>query len=330
VQFDFERQCNCYNGTFSCYDNVCPVPCPETQPNDGESCLFYDSDSCNYGSFCCPGDGGECVPDKSCYCDGMSSYCYDTFVSIACPSVCPETPPNDMDSCDIDSRYQCNYGDAFTCENYYENSEVLSFDFEKQCTCYNGIFSCETNACPVPCPDDKPESGSSCLPFMSYTCVYDEYCCDGADSEICVPMTECNCEFDFKTDCYEPSINCPSKCPETKPENGQGCDMEQRLICRYNEGICPTSECNCVEGVYVCSEACYSIGRPETIDSYGMTNITEVVTIEDNFPSFGVDSNSKPKKKKMKNKMDKKSKTVSVDKKTKKGKKGKKSKRYRK
>lgn len=259
LKFDFERQCSCYNGTFSCYDNVCPVPCPATQPKDGDKCLPFAPGNCDYGSFCCPEEGGMCVPEKSCYCDGISSYCYDTFYSVPCPSMCPETPPNNMDMCDIDSRFQCNYGDAFTCDDDVAGIGTISFDFEKQCTCYNGTFSCYSNSCPIPCPAVQPMPGSICSPFVDYSCGYDEFCCPEADDDICVPMTECYCDSDLKSSCHEPPISCPSLCPETKPKDGDKCDIKERYMCRYNEGMCPTSECSCVQGVFVCNDLCYDI-----------------------------------------------------------------------
>jgi hypothetical protein len=333
INFDFERQCSCYEGRFSCYDNVCPVPCPASQPGDGEKCLPFAPGNCDYGSFCCPGDGGECVSDTSCYCDGVSSYCYDSYISIPCPSVCPESPPNNMDSCDIDSRFLCNYGDAFTCEKNSEEFGPLSFDFEKQCTCYNGTFSCYSNACPVPCPDVEPVPGSSCSPFVSYSCGYDEYCCDGDDSKNCVAMTECYCNYDLTTICYEPSIHCPLKCPETKPENGQSCNLEKRLTCRYNEGMCPTSECTCVQGVYVCNELCYDM-KPIDSDNGSMARDDENIVVDKGVPPPSIDADSKPKKMKKdrKGKKDKKTGEEAEEKKGKKDKdkKGKKSERRRK
>jgi hypothetical protein len=336
VNFDFERQCSCYNGTFSCYDNVCPVPCPTTQPDDGEKCSPFAPGNCEYGEFCCPGDGGECVPDKSCYCDGISSYCYDAYNTIACPSVCPETPPNNMDSCDIDSRFQCNYGDAFTCDNNVDEFGVISFDFEKQCTCYDGTFSCYSNACPEPCPDVEPQPGSSCSPFVTYSCGYDKYCCDGADSETCVAMTECYCDYDLTTRCSEPSIYCPSKCPVIKPENGQSCDLEQRLTCKYNEGSCPSTECSCVQGVYVCNEICYDYfedsGKPifkDTANASGMAQGSEGESTEDDVVRSDDDVDNESGKGKKKDKKTKEDKTRTKNEEVK-GKKGKKSDRRRK
>jgi hypothetical protein len=330
ITYEFERQCSCYDGKFSCYDNNCPVPCPAAQPQDGEKCLPFAPGNCDYGSFCCPGNDGECVPEKSCYCDGIFSYCYDAYFTVPCPWFCPKVPPNNMDSCDLDSRFQCNYGDAFTCENDDDVNGVLSFDFEKQCTCYDGTFSCYSNACPEPCPEVEPLSGSPCSPFVTFSCGYNKYCCDGDDSENCVAMTECYCGSDLTTTCYEPSINCPSKCPDAKPEIGQSCDMEQRLTCRYNEGMCPTSECNCVQGVYVCNELCYDIAYTEDMSNGGMARDSEGIVPEEETPSFHADIDRKPKKHKKKDKKGDKSKTEKGEEKGKKGKKGKKSERYRK
>ena len=201
-----------------------------------------------------------------------------------------------MDSCDIDSRFQCNYGDAFTCKNNVDDFGVSSFDFEKQCTCYSGIFACYSNACPEPCPDVEPESGSSCSPFETFSCGYDEYCCDGADDKTCVAMTECYCDYDLTTICNEPSINCPSKCPEIKPENGQSCDMEERLICSYNEGMCPTSECKCVQGVYVCSEFCYDIAYGEDMNTADLARETDDVSLAMPLPPLMMISKASPKR----------------------------------
>jgi hypothetical protein len=255
LEFEFERQCSCYNGKFVCSDNVCPVSCPADQPEDGDKCFPFATGSCEYGSFCCPGEGGKCTVDKECYCNDIST-CYDTTYSIPCPEVCPETPPNSMDGCDIDSRFECNYGDAFSCENSMDGPGGSSFDLEKQCFCHDGIFSCVMNACPEKCPDVQPVAGSSCSPFINYNCNYGQICCPEADGNNCVSMTECSCDNDLKTNCYTPSIVCPSLCPESEPKNGQECDLEERYKCSYSGGSCTQTLCTCQQGTFVCDEIC--------------------------------------------------------------------------
>ena len=167
--FENEKQCYCQNGAFYCNVNACPAPCPAEQPVQGDACSapFVDY-SCNYGKLCCGDekDGAACVPKTTCYCDGSNTYCYNGGGSLPCPAVCPVKPPMTNDSCEIDDRYLCEYGDAFSCDN-----TGYTFDHEKQCSCYNGTFYCNSNACPVPCPITQPAvKGDDCSPFLVLCC----------------------------------------------------------------------------------------------------------------------------------------------------------------
>ena len=157
--FDFEHQCGCSNGSFFCKTSTCPVPCPATQPSDGDACSgAFVNDGCSYGKLCC---GDECIPDKTCYCGaGSIMYCSVSLGPLPCPEVCPTEPPMTNDSCEIDNRYLCGYGNAFVCED-----SGNSFDYEKECACFNGTFHCNSNACPVPCPKTRPVQGDDCSPF---------------------------------------------------------------------------------------------------------------------------------------------------------------------
>jgi hypothetical protein len=185
----------------------------------------------------------------------MTASCYDTSYSIPCPEVCPELPPNSMDLCDIDRRFDCNYGDAFSCENSIDGIGGSFFDFEKQCSCVDGIFSCAAFACPVKCPDVQPAPRSSCSPFINYSCGYGEICCPETDGKNCVSMTECSCDDNLKSSCYEPSITCPSLCP-TEAKNGQACDLEERYRCTFSSGSCSQMECKCEQGIFICDDIC--------------------------------------------------------------------------
>jgi len=88
----------------------------------------------------------------------------------------------------------------------------------------------------------------------------------------------------------------------------------------YDEGMCPSSECSCVQGVYVCTEYCYADVARESDD----------IILDKDIPSSDNDIESKFKKNKAKDKKGNKSRTDDKEKKGKKGKKGKKSERYRK
>ena len=249
--------------------------CPANQPGDFSSCSPLLADvTCEYGQLCC-GDhaDGPCVHETNCYCNGEMFTCYDSpGASLACPEMCPEVPPTTNDSCDIDYRYQCVYGDAFVCDDTGE-----TFDYEKECSCDNGLFYCNSNACstknsPVPCPLEEPVHGSDCSPFLADSCSYGEYCCptgEGQDEEgesaVCVPEKICYCDvIDLKTYCYEPVITCPSACPATKPLEGSACDIPARLYCGGYAplGTCLEDDfvvdvsCTCVDGSFTCHEYC--------------------------------------------------------------------------
>jgi hypothetical protein len=157
-----------------------------------------------------------------------------------------------MDSCDIDSRYDCKYGDSLHC-NDVEGGH--SYDSEKKCTCIDGKFTCSNNACPITCPKVQPNQGASCSPFDGYRCSYGEFCCPSSDEYICIPRKVCYCDDDLKVSCHEPTIMCPSLCPNAKPRPGQVCNIQSRITCNYDEEDCPT-ECSCLNGVFACEEFC--------------------------------------------------------------------------
>jgi hypothetical protein len=60
---------------------------------------------------------------------------FDQLV-VQCPSACPKTPPVDGGVCDIDSRFQCVYGDAITCDG----DPAYTFQHEMECVCLDGQF----------------------------------------------------------------------------------------------------------------------------------------------------------------------------------------------
>ena len=263
---DFEHQCGCYNGQFYCYSSTCPLPCPATPPVDGDACSApFINDGCNYGEFCC---GDECIPDKTCYCAGTSISCYEGGGSLTCPEVCPTEPPMTNDSCELDDRYLCEYGDAFVCED-----SGYSFDYEKQCFCYDGTFHCNSNACPVPCPKTQPIQGADCSPFVDFACTYGEFCCPGGEGE-CIPEKECYCdESTMKISCHEPIAWCPSACPATKPLDGASCAISERIDCEYATGFCIPGDtevldtsCVCVLGTFVCYNYCSSSNEGGVMD----------------------------------------------------------------
>lgn len=259
--FDFEQQCSCYNGTFYCYSNVCPVPCPVTQPENGDACSApFVNFVCEYGKFCCGDEtDGACVTEKNCYCDGSTTTCYDNGNALLCPSACPDNPPNTNDLCALDSRYQCQYGDKIECDD----SEYV-FDYEKQCSCYNGTFYCFSNACPVPCPKTQPSEGDNCSPFVEFSCNFGEFCCP--DGGGCVTDKTCYCDgSDLKLVCYNNTVNCPSACPDNKPIDGSACVISDRIYCQYATGECPffssdypDATCSCILGKFSCYSGCFA------------------------------------------------------------------------
>jgi hypothetical protein len=243
--------------------------CPASQPIDNSPCSPLLADViCEYDQFCCGDDAGACVPKTHCQCNGNVFSCYDSpRASLPCLEMCPVVPPTTDDSCDIDDRYLCVYGDAFVCDETGE-----TFDYEKQCSCDNGSFYCITNSCPVTsdlesCPVDEPVPGADCSPFVDFTCDYGEFCCqdqEGGESE-CVPSKTCYCDAsDLKMYCFEPIISCPSVCPTTKPPKGSACDLSERFYCA---GYAPTDtclgddfiedvSCSCIDGSFTCQDYC--------------------------------------------------------------------------
>lgn len=88
---DYEEICQCFNGTFSCRSIACPVPCPVTEPVQGDDCSPFIERSCNIGELCC---GDECVHDRDCFCDDFSNLTLKcTETRILCPSECPVNKP---------------------------------------------------------------------------------------------------------------------------------------------------------------------------------------------------------------------------------------------
>ena len=121
---------------------IAPVPCPETEPTDGDICsgVFPHDNSCFYGKLCCPGDEGNCIPDKECHCGASVVSCFPTQRSVLCPSVCPQLPPATGDVCHIDGRFDCVYGSSPICDHH----NAYGIGYEQVCNCLNGRFSCET------------------------------------------------------------------------------------------------------------------------------------------------------------------------------------------
>jgi hypothetical protein len=244
-------ECNCddIESNFLCKRNLCPVPCPITKPNVGDSCARpFRNESCSYtGELCCPGEEGNCIKDQICICDfeSLVSCTIDTTVVLPCPSVCPKVPPGEGDVCDIDVRYACGYGDAVVCDD-----TTVSSEYEKVCMCgVNGTFSCESFECPVPCPDTPLlEEGAPCSPFVGDGyCSSGEFCCPG-EGEKCIPEKKCSCvssadgERTIKCENYSDFfdaeiIECPSVCPKTPPANGDVCDIDYRIQCVYGDAV---------------------------------------------------------------------------------------------
>ncbi|KAI2500666.1 cellular response to virus [Fragilaria crotonensis] len=264
MSYDSEHECYCADGVFVCNSNACPVSCPLEKPSDGDTCKPFVDYTCTYGELCCPGDTNEtCVPEKTCSCEDSAIQCYqaESEGSLLCPSLCPDKPPDTFDTCNIDSRFLCAYGNPMVCDE-----AGWTFENEKQCYCYDGHFVCSSNVCPVGCPVTPPKAGDSCsASFASYSCSYGEVCCPGDDeSDVCVPETSCYCdESDMTIKCLEPSIVCPSVCPVSKPIDGDTlCNIDERYVCEYNTGVCPIpfdypdAICTCSSGHYACQDYC--------------------------------------------------------------------------
>jgi hypothetical protein len=85
----------------------------------------------------------------------------------------------DGDYCDIDSRYECNYGDAVVCDH-----QRYSSDYQKICECdrFRNKFVCKDYACPN-CGSPAAEllEGDTCLTPFNYGCNHGdgELCCEG-------------------------------------------------------------------------------------------------------------------------------------------------------
>ena len=231
--------------------------CPEVKPADGDACSVVNNDGCEYEEFCCEGDG-TCLPRYTCYCDGFTTTCSETVATILCPSVCPELPPMRGDSCDVDARYLCTYGEAVVCDdpNY-------SLDYEEICQCFDGTFTCRSIACPVPCPVTEPVQGDACSPFIERSCNFGELCC----GDECVHDRDCFCDdfSNLKLECTETRMPCPLACPATKPEEGGLCNISGRFDCEYDSGTClndegkPDINCRCVSGAFTCTQKCNSM-----------------------------------------------------------------------
>jgi hypothetical protein len=185
---EYKQECYCSKGYFNCRSNVCPVSCPKTRPTNGNACSApFRNDTCSYGLFCCPGSGGKCIPNKKCSCHDSTISCDVSDEVLRCPSICPKRPPMTNDACNIDSRFRCGYGDAIVCDN-----STYSFEHEKECRCYNGIFVCVFNKCPVPCPKTPTVEGAACSPFIDVSCYYPAYCC--SKPKVCLGGKSCHCE----------------------------------------------------------------------------------------------------------------------------------------
>ena len=233
--------------------------CPESQPIFGEECSF--TETCDYGEFCCPEEGGACVPEATWFCAGQAYSQVDLYMNtVPCPSVCPEMPPNDFDDCDIDYRFQCNYGDPLVCKDI-----GMSFDSQHSCSCIGGKFQCfHRTTCPVECPLAKPVQGDSCSPFLD-DCHYDEICCPGEGGS-CGFETKCWCGSNSTIECFPEeesgTIPCMSVCPSTPPTTGQSCDITSQFKCAYGDPcVCNNAElsyenereCVCVDGAFQCT-----------------------------------------------------------------------------
>ena len=285
---EYEKDCQCLDGHFTCSSHRCPVPCPKSPLVEGAPCSHFAGTSCDSGKFCCPEEGGKCIPEKKCLC-GSTIYCLDLSTNpfaemLPCPSVCPKTPPATGDACDIDVRFDCVYGDAFVCEG-----TINSFEHERECYCSEGKFSCTTNVCttPLPCPKTPVVEGDACSgefqyngPFYSFECAYGEICCPGEGGK-CLPDQLCYCageRISCQIATYYASLPCPSVCPSTPPKTNDPCDIDSRYECRYG-GPLPcnnmgwsmyNTQCYCYNGTFSCeSNSCPPVGCPETQPVHG-------------------------------------------------------------
>jgi hypothetical protein len=287
---EYEMDCHCLDGNFTCRSHDCPVPCPAIPLVEGAPCSQFVDTYCDSGAFCCPEEGGKCIPEKYCYC-GLTIECisrvtYGSFGSLPCPSVCPKTPPARGDACDIDVRFNCGYGDAFIC-----NGTIDSFEYERECYCLEGKFSCINNSCPVnlpSCPEIAPVQGDECSgtfkpngTFFTSECTYGELCCPGEGGK-CIPDQACFCDretiFCYAATSYA-SLPCPSVCPPTSPKSNDPCDIDNRYECRYGAPLpCMflgysmyREQCYCYDdGTFNCvSNSCPPIACPATKPAHG-------------------------------------------------------------
>jgi hypothetical protein len=182
--------------------------------------------------------------------------CFDSWTTLACPSACPSSVPQNGDVCNIDYRFTCGYGGLVICE---ESESPIGY--AQQCNCYQGSFECSKNACPITCPEAPLTTGDDCSPFYEGSCSYGEICCDSGE---CVPDRYCECDENFKTRCFESIIYCPLECPSTKPINGEGCELSDRIACNYDGGSCQDSfECQCTNDIFSCYNSCFESEEDE-------------------------------------------------------------------
>jgi hypothetical protein len=213
---------------------------------------------------------------------------FDQLV-VQCPSACPKTPPVDGGVCDIDSRFQCVYGDAITCDG----DPAYTFQHEMECVCLDGNFNCNVNKCSTQCPESLPSEGEVCIGqfkpgvLFDLGCNYGELCCPDDEGGTCVPDQNCFCEFSSSISCQDAasyaSLPCRSVCPETPPKTDDVCDIDPRYECRYGVPLpCKvgafgysvyTRQCSCsINGTYDCeSNFCPPVACPDLQPAHGDT-----------------------------------------------------------
>ena len=289
-----EKVCMCgVNGTFACESFECPVPCPDALPVEGSPCSPFVGDNgvCTYGEFCCPEEGGNCIPEKKYTCnnpdDGLRII---DAVTLECPSVCPKTPPADGDICDVDSRFKCVYGDAVICDG----DPGYAFPYERECSCVSDTFTCDAvRTCNSRCPENPPSEGDVCQGFFgpviseSLGCRYGELCCPDEQGGRCVADQKCVCEpLSSRVICghaaSDASLPCRSLCPPTPPQTDDVCDIDSRYECRYGVPLpCDVDpsgfsvyqhQCSCLNGKFSCtSRDCPPVACPELQPALGDT-----------------------------------------------------------
>jgi hypothetical protein len=236
--------------------NVCPAVMPKNEDACPEGSYF----ECMYDELCCEGNG-NCVPIYQCDCS-ETAWCNDANIGLACPSICPELPPKEGDACDINPLFLCQYGEGVVCDDPF-----YSKDYEKICSCIDGVFSCYYAACPEACPDTSTDvvQGDACLPFLMVSCPFGKVCC----GDECMEDKNCFCDDKSLTlHCDQTQIPCPLECPATKPDEGAQCDISERFDCYYDSGTCDTIRvdhditCNCVSGIFTCEQFCPEFSAP--------------------------------------------------------------------